>query len=78
MKTLKQSQKVRIIMSGVAIYTTVKQLRYGLFGFTNQNLAATQALEALESMRNGKGSAAGSTCGLAGTWSQLQVQLDIL
>jgi hypothetical protein len=42
MKSLKQSQKVRIIVSGVAIYSTVKQLRYGLFGFTNQNLAATR------------------------------------
>ena len=78
MKLLKQSQKVRIIVSGVAIYTTVKQIRYGLFGFVNQNLAATQALEALDSMRNRKGSAADSTVGISGTWSQLQVQLDML
>ena len=78
MKSLKQSQKVRIIVSGVAIYTTVKQLRFGLFGFANQNLGANQALDALESMRNSKGSAADSTVGLAGTWSQLQIQLDIL
>jgi hypothetical protein len=77
MKLLKQSQKVRIIVSGVAIYTTVKQIRYGLFGFANQNLGANQALAALESARR-TDSVADRTVGLAGTWSQLQIQLDIL
>ena len=48
MKRLKQSQKLRIIMSGVAVYTTVKQVRGCLFGFTNQNAAAQKALESLE------------------------------
>ena len=48
MKRLKQSQKLRIIMSGVAVYTTAKQVRGCLFGFTNQNVAAQLALNALE------------------------------
>jgi len=77
MKSLKQSQKVRIIVSGVAIYTTVKQIRFGLFGFTNQNLGANQALDALESARR-TDSVADRTVGLSGTWSQLRIQLDIL
>ena len=78
MKTLKQSQKVRIIVSGVAIYTTVKQLRYGLFGFTNQNLGANQALDALELARAGEPVRKCRTVGISGTWSQLQIQLDML
>ena len=78
MKRLKQSQKMRIIISGVAIYTTVKQLRWSLFGFTNQVAASQKALDALEYIRSGKGVAEKNTTGLCGTWEGLQVQLDIL
>jgi len=75
MKRLKQSQKLRIILSGVAIYTTAKQIRYGLFGFMSQNAAAQKALDALEFQRDGDGPVA---TGLAGTWEGLQVQVDIM
>jgi len=78
MKRLKQSQKLRIIISGVAIYTTAKQIRYGLFGFTKQNAAAQKALDALEFQRNGSGAADRATIGLAGTWEGLQVQVVIV
>ena len=77
-KRLKQSQKMRIILSGVAIYTTAKQIRYGLFGFVNQVAASQKALDALEYIRSGKGVAEKSTTGLCGTWEGLPVQLDIL
>ena len=77
MKRLKQSQKMRIIISGVAIYTTAKQLRCGLFGFVNQVNAAQKALDSLEYIRFGKGVDKCAT-GLCGTWEGLQVQLDIL
>lgn len=77
MKRLKQSQKMRIIISGVAIYTTVKQLRWSLFGFSNQAAASQKALDALEFIRSGKGADSCAT-GLGGTWEGLQVQLDML
>ena len=73
MKRLKQSQKLRIIMSGVAVYTTVKQVRGCLFGFTNQNAAAQKALDSLEFMR-----VTDPAVGLAGTWEGLQVQIDMI
>ncbi len=78
MKQLKQSQKMRIIISGVAIYTTMKQLRSCMFGFTQQNHAAFEAIAALEKIRAGKGFADAGTTGLGGTFQGLQVQLDIL
>jgi hypothetical protein len=78
MKRLKQSQKMRIIISGVAIYTTAKQIRWNLFGFINQAAAAQKALEALEHIRSGKGAADKCATGLCGTWEGLQVQLDML
>lgn len=72
MKQLKQGQKVRIIMSGVAIYTTVKELRGGMFGFTSNNQAAFESLASLEKMR------VDGAVGLCGTFAGHQVQLDIL
>ena len=69
---------MRIIMSGVAIYTTMKQLRGGMFGFCTQNDASFQALAALENIRSGKGAGDRACTGLAGTWQGLSVQLDVL
>lgn len=77
-KRLKQSQKMRIIISGVSVYTTAKAIRWGLFGITTQVAASQKALDALEFTRSGKGVADKCATGLAGTWSGLQVQLDIL
>jgi len=77
MKRLRKSQKLRIILSGVAIYTTAQQIRYGLFGFMSQNAAAQKALEALEFSRSCGGVLA-NTVGQAGTWEGLQVQIDLM
>ena len=73
MKRLKQSQKLRVILNGVAVYTTAKQVRGCLFGFTSQNVAAQLALNALEFMR-----VTDPAVGLAGTWEGLQVQIDMI
>lgn len=77
-KRLKQSQKLRIIINGIGIYTTAKEIRGCLFGFVSQNAAAQKALDALEYIRNGKGVADQCTTGLSGAWEGHQVQLDIL
>ena len=77
-KRLKQSQKMRIVISGIGIYTTAKQIRWGLFGFTNQNAAAQKSLDALEFTRSGKGVADQCATGLCGTWEGHQVQLDMI
>ena len=73
MKRIKQNQKLRIIMSGVAVYTTAKQVRGCLFGFTSQNVAAQLALDSLEFMR-----VTDPAVGLVGTWEGLQVQIDMI
>jgi len=81
---LEQSQKLRIIINGVAIDTTVFRIRYGLFspsdgyGFTKRNAAAQKALDALEFQRSGSGTADRATIGLCGTWEGLQIQLAML
>lgn len=69
---------MRIIIDRIGIYTTVKQIRWGLFGFASQAEASKNALAALEAMRSGKGAADQCTTGLCGSWAGHQIQLDIL
>ena len=78
MKQLKQGQKIRIIISGVGFYATVKDIRNSMFCFTTQNAAAQKAVCALEFIRNGKGAGDKACTGLGGTWEGLQVQLDLI
>lgn len=77
-KRLKQNQRMRIIISGVAIYTTVRQLRGGMFGSISQNAASQKALAALEHSRSDPGIAGQCCTGICGTWENLPVQLDVL
>lgn len=78
MKVLKQSQKIRVIISGVGFFTTVKQIRNGMFCFTKQTAATQKAVCALEHIRSGKGIAEQCTTGLGGTWEGLSVQIDLI
>lgn len=77
-KRLKQSQRMRIIINGVAIFTTAKQIRAGMFGYITQMEASMQALKTLESTRSGPGVADQCANGLCGTWAGHQVQLDMI
>lgn len=70
-KRYSQTQKFRAIINGVHFYTTARQIRNGVGDHTTTNDAIQKALDALEGMRPG-------ACGLAGTWSNLQVQLDVM
>lgn len=78
MKQFKQSQKIRVIISGVGFYTTVKEIRNSMFCFGTQNAAVQKAICALEGMRSGIGAADKSAIGLCGTWEGLQVQVDLV
>jgi len=69
----KQSQKFRVIVSGVSVYTTAKQIRWAFGDSVAVNEAVTSALQSLERMKAG-----GSAVGLAGNWNGLSVQLSEL
>lgn len=74
MKQFKQSQKIRVIISGVGFFTTVKQIREGMFCFINQSTAVQLAFSELESLRKNQE----ATCGLSGSWGGIQVQLSVM
>lgn len=78
MKQFKQSQKIRVIVSGVGFYTTVKEVRNSMFCFTVQNAAVQKAVCALEHVRNSKNIEDRRTVGICGTWEGLSVQLDLI
>jgi hypothetical protein len=77
-KRVKPSQKLRVIIDTVGIYTTARAVRGTQFYSYSQNAAAQKALDALENMRSGKGTADSCAVGLCGTWDGHRVQLDIL
>ena len=76
-KRFKQSQKFRVIVGSACFYATAKQIRYGVGDFTQCNAATQKALDALEFTRSSKGLADQCAVGIAGTWENLQVQLNV-
>lgn len=78
MKRLNKSQKLRIIVNGVSIYTTVGTVRNGIGDFTKINAATQKAVDSIEFTRNGNGLAEQCCCGIAGTWEGVNVQVSML
>lgn len=72
MKLFKPTQKFRLIIGDVSIYTTARQIRKGIGDFERSNTAAQLALCALEGMQSDNI----PPIGLAGNWKGLQVQID--
>lgn len=69
----KQTQRFRVVSGSVCFYATAKQIRTGLGDFTRFNAAVQKAVDALEGMRNQDE----SPVGLAGTWENISVQIDV-
>ena len=70
----KNSQKFRVVINGIIIYTTVKGMAFDTFGQTDQRVAVWDALMALARQRRHEPAAVG----LAGTWRDYNVQVDIV
>lgn len=78
MKTFKKTQKVRILIDGVGLFTTVKSIKEGMFSLARHNMAANIALATLETTRNSAGLADQCATGLSGEWVSTRVQLDLV
>lgn len=70
----KNSQKIRVIINGIALYTTVKGMAFDTFGMTDQRVAVWDALMSLARQRRAEPAAVG----LAGNWRGYEVQVDII
>lgn len=76
MRTFKynQSQKFRVIVKGVSVYVTAKQITQGIGDQVATNSAVTFALKSLEDMNATEKSAVG----LCGNWNGISVQINEL
>lgn len=71
----KNSQKFRVILNGVILYTTVKEMAFDLFGQTDQRVAVWEAMMKLAYMRRvEKIAPIGLACDVRG----YQVQVDLI
>ena len=71
----KNSQKFRVILNGIVIYTTVKDMAFNLFGQTDQRVAVWNAMMKLAMMRRvEKIAPVGLGCDMNG----FQVQVDMV
>ena len=76
-KRFKQTQRFRVNVGKVSFYATAKQIRNGVGDFMTCNAATQKALDTLEFMRSGEGTAEGAACGIGGTWEGMAVQLSV-
>lgn len=71
----KNSQKFRVIINGIILYTTVKEMAFDMFGQTDQRVAVWEAMMKLAMMRRvEKIAPIGLACDIRG----YQVQVDIV
>lgn len=76
-KRFRQTQRFRVIVGAACFYATARDIRCGVGDFYQCNAAVQKALDALEFTRSGEGAAEQAACGIAGTWEDLGVQLDL-
>ena len=76
-KRFKQTQKFRVIVGDSCFYSNAKQIRNGVGDFVKCNAAVQKALDSLEYIRSGEGSAEQCSVGLVGTWEGLNVQINV-
>jgi hypothetical protein len=74
----KKSQRFRVIIHSVHLFTTAWDIRMGVGDNTRQNAAIQDALIALELIKGGTGAADAAACGLGGCWQDYQVQLNVM
>lgn len=67
----KQGQKFRVIVNGVSVYTTAKQIRWGFGDFVSINHAVESAFVQLQNAMK-------TTTGLCTRVGEVDVQIDTL
>lgn len=71
----KNSQKFRVVINGIILFTTVKEMAFDMFGQTDQRVAVWEAMMKLAMMRRiEKIQPVGLACDVRG----YQVQVDLI
>ena len=67
------SQKLRVILNGITIYTTIKGVMFDLFGNTDQRAAVCDALLRLSFLKR-----TANCAGVGSVYRGYQIQVDLL
>jgi len=70
---LKNSQKLRVILNGITIYTTIKGVMFDLFGNTEQRAAVCDALLQLSFLKR-----TANCAGVGAVYRGYQIQVDLI
>lgn len=71
---MKSKQKLRLIINGVSLFTTVKNIQSGIGDSQRANRAAQQALDSLIRLRH----ADIKPVGISGYWYDYPIQIDLV
>lgn len=74
----KNSQKIRIVIGGIALYTTVYDMAFNLFGTSIHRATVWLALEKLALMRRTATANGTAPIGLADEFNGMSVQVDLV
>ena len=67
------SQKLRVILNGITIYTTIKGVMFDLFGNTDQRAAVCDALLRLSFLKR-----TANCAGVGAVYRGYQIQVDLM
>jgi hypothetical protein len=70
----KQSQKFRVIVKGVSVYVTAKQIIWGIGDQISTNAAVHAAFTSLQNMKTDQN----ATVGLCARYNDIDVQISII
>ena len=71
---MKSKQKLRLVINGVSIFTTVKNIQSGIGDSQRTNRAAQHALDSLIRLRH----AELKPVGVSGYWYDFPIQIDLI
>jgi hypothetical protein len=77
-KRFNPTMKLRVISNNVSFYTTPKQIRNGVGDFIDFNSAVQKALDTLEYANSNLPGCGRKTSGMCGTWSGIDIQINII
>jgi hypothetical protein len=70
----KNSQKIRVVINGIIVFTTIRDAAYNLFGQLEQRAATLEAIDEIRRRR----SFGANMVGFSGRFRNIDIQVDLI
>jgi hypothetical protein len=70
----KNSQKIRVVINGIIVFTTIRDAAYNLFGHLEQRAATLEAIDEIRRRR----SFGANMVGFSGRFRNIDIQVDLI